>query len=337
VVIRETDSGSATRRGFIGGIAAASAVRVLAGPLAAAEAAAAKPCTPTPPGVRTGALAVAPDRRTVWTADSAATTITRHSGKALARGRSIDVGGAPLSIAISPDGRTALVTTAHYDRPGLTIVDLLTGEADRVDVGPEPYAVAFAPNGRSAYVTGGGRDGTLTRVDPGTGRVHAPIAIGHHPRGLAVHPDGKRALVALNGDSALAFVSLTRRSVRRIPTRGFPYLVAISPGGTRALVTHNGFGDRAVTPVDLVTRKAGRPASVGADPAGVAFTASGRSALVAAPGSRAVMLVDGRTARRRKTVAQPGRPRSLAVAGSRVIVADGATGQLTAIRLGAGR
>jgi DNA-binding beta-propeller fold protein YncE len=320
------------RRGFIGGAIAAGAAHVLVNP--AASAAAAKPCTPTPPGFRTGALAVTPDRRTVWTADSAARTITAHTGRALTRGRSIDVGGAPNAIAISPDGTLALVTTAFYDHPGLAIVDLVTGEVDRVDVGAEPYAVAFTPDGRHAYVTGGGKEGTLTRVDPKAGRVHAPIALGHTPRGLAIHPDGKRALVALSGASALAYVKLATRSVRRIATPAFPSQLAISPDGTKALVTHSGFGDRQITPIDLEHRKAGKPATVGADLAGVAYTRSGRQALVAGMGARAVFLVDGRSGRRRKTVKQAGTPRAVAFAGTRAIVADGATGFLTAIRTG---
>src|SRR5437879_2419280 len=33
--------------------------------------------------------------------------------------RLVDVGGQPLHIAVSPDGRTAAVTTAWWDAPGL--------------------------------------------------------------------------------------------------------------------------------------------------------------------------------------------------------------------------
>jgi DNA-binding beta-propeller fold protein YncE len=327
-----------TRRSFLGGVAAAGAAHTFAGPLVTASATAnEKPCTPAPPGIRTAAIAVTPDRRTVWTADTGATTITAHRIRDLVRRRSIDVGGTPLGIAISSDGDLALVTTA-YAHEGLAIVDLRTGQVDHVDVGPDPYAVAFAPNGRSAYVSGGGREGTLTRVDPRSGRVHAPVAVGEHPRGVALHPDGKRALVALNGDAAIAVLSLARgRVLRRIATRPFPYLLAIAPDGRRALASHNGFGDRIVTPIDLVGRHARRPVTVGTDPAGVAFSDSGALALVAATGSRTVTLLDGRTWRRRRTVRPAGVPRSVAIAAGRAIVADGGTGRLTAIRLGVGR
>jgi DNA-binding beta-propeller fold protein YncE len=187
--------------------------------------------------------------------------------------------------------------------------------------------VAIAPNGRSAYVTGGGSDGILTRVDWRSGHVHAPIALGRHPRGIAVTRD--RALVALNGDAAVAIVTLKSRKVTRIATKAFPSAVALSPDGRRALVTHDGFEARSVTPVDMRRRRAGRAANVGHDPAGVAFTPSGRRALVAVAG--AVELVNGRTGRRVRTIKQRGAPRLVAMASGRAIVADGGTGRLTAI------
>jgi phospholipase C len=334
--LQEVGGGGATRRGFVAGLAAGGAASVIGGPLLARKALAAgtKPCAPTPPGIRTSAVAVAPGGRTVWTADAAATTITAHRRADLLRGRSIDVRGAPLGIAISPHGHEALVTTAFYDRPGLAIVDLLSGQVDHLDVGPEPCAVAYAAHGRSAYVSGGGRDGTLTRVEPRGGRVHRAVALGRHARGLALHPDGKHALVALNGDASVAVVSLKHgRVTRRIKTPPFPAQVAISPDGKHALVTHNGFHNRRVTPLDLVHWRARKPVTTGLDPAGVAFDAAGRVAVVANTGAGTVSVLDARTGRRRRRVKVGGAPRFVAVVGRRGIVADGHSGQLTSIRL----
>lgn len=333
------EPGPPTRRRFLGGVAAAAATPAFAGPLLAARAAErSTPCPPDAPGVRTGAIAVSPDRRTVWSADTGATTITAHRSRDLGRGRSIDVGGPPVSIALSPDGQVALVVTAFDDSAGLAIVHLPTGQVDRVDAGPEPYAVAFAPDGRSAYVVGGGAEGALTRFDTRHWNSDEPIALGRHPRGLALVRGGSRALVALNGDAALADVALARREVaRRIPTPPYPYLLAVSPDGTRALASHNGFRSAAVSPIDLARGRARPPVAVGADPAGVAFSESGAVAVVASTAAAAVTVLDARTWRARRVVRRAGAPRSVAVAGRRVIVADGANGRLSAIRLGAGR
>jgi DNA-binding beta-propeller fold protein YncE len=326
-----------TRRGFLSGAAAGGAVQLIARalPAGSALAAAGKPCEATGPGMRTAAIAVSPDGRTVWTADNAARTITAYRSSDLTPGRSIDVGGAPLSIAISPDGTRALVTTAFYDRPGLAIADLHNGQVERVDVGAEPHAVAFAPNGRTAYVAGGGKDGVLRRVDVRTGHVHAPIALGRYPRGLAIAPDGRHALVALNGDATVAVVALAKNRVaRRIKTPAFPSQLAISPNSERALVTHGGFGSRHATPLDLVKWHAGHAIRTGLDPCGVAFDRSGRVAMIANVGSGSVALVDPRTGRRRRTLKPGGAPRAVVAAGSRGFVVDGLTGRLTSIRLG---
>jgi DNA-binding beta-propeller fold protein YncE len=323
-----------TRRSFFGGAAAAGAAQLISGPLLADAKERPERCAPVSPGMRTGGLAVTADGRTIWSTDSASTTITAHRRSDLARGRSIDVGGAPLGIAISPRAGIALVTTAFYDRPGLAIVDLLSGHVERVDVGPEPYTVAFDRHGHSAYVVGGGRDGTLVRVHPRTGRVDDPVDLGKHPRGFALHPDGAHALVAINGAHHIAVVSLVKgKVVRRIETRPFPYLLAASPDARRALVTHNGFADDAATLLDLEHWHVRRTVRVGADPAGVAFSRAGRVAVVAASGARTVTLLDGRSGRRRRTLTNVGIAHSLVIAGGRAIVADGLNGDLKAIRL----
>jgi DNA-binding beta-propeller fold protein YncE len=326
-----------TRRSFIGAAAATGVTGALAGPLAGSLFGARpdRRCAPTPPGIPTDAIAAAPDGRLIWTTDARATTISAHRARDLARRRSIDVGGAPTGIAISPDGQVALVTTAFYDHPGLAVVDLHTGSVDRLDTGPEPHAVAFAPDGRGAWVAGGGRDGTLVRVEPLPGRVHAPLALGAHPRGLAILPDGKHALVALRGDAAVALVSLGRSGrVRPIRTAPFPHELAVSPDGKRAVVTHSGFGDRTVSIVDLDERRVVRRLVVGPDPGGVAYSRTGAHTLVACTGGGFVAVLDDR-GRRRRRVAVGGAPRSITVAGTSGIVADKLSGSLVRIRVGA--
>ena len=329
--------GQVTRRKFVGGFAAGGLGGAIGGRLLTADAVAGgvKPCAPTPPGIRTAAIAVSPSGRTIWTADAAATTITAHRARDLKRGRSIDVGGAPIDIAVSPDGTQALVVSAFYDRPGLALVDLRSGEITRFDVGPEPRTVVWGRGGRSAYVAGGGANGTLTKLEPASGRIYSPIAVGAHPRGLALMPGGRRALVALNGDAAIAVVDLRRRVVaRRIATRPFPYRVAVARDAKRARVTHNGFDSRAVSQLDLEHWRASGSVTTGRDPAGVAIDRSGTVAVVANTGAGTISVLDARSLRRRRRVRTNGTPQCVAIAGRRAYVADGQSGALTAIRLG---
>ncbi len=328
-----------TRRGMIGGAAVAGAATVVVGAPAlvrAADRAATTPCEPTDPGTATGPIAASLSGRTVWSTEPHTRTITAHDVRTLATGRSIAVGGAPVDLALTRDGRTAVVTTAHYDRPGLAIVTLQDGHVERVDVGPEPGAVVLTRSGRRAYVAGGRARGTVTRVDLPSGRISAPIVVGGDPRGLALSPDGKRAYVALNTDAQVAVVDLARKKVlARITTAAFPAQLALSPDGTRLLVTHNGFRARAVSLIDTHARKVIHRTRVGTDPAGVAFSRSGAAAIVT--GNGWVALLDGRTGRRKKLKARPGSTlRGVAVAGRSGVVADARTGRLVKVSLGVG-
>ena len=334
--INDNVSSSSSRRGFLGGVAVGGLTHSLIGaPLASSAKRGVERCVPAAPGVPTADIAISPAGRTIWSADAASSTISAHRRRDMARTRSIDVGGAPLALAISPDGRLAAVTTASYDRPGLTIVDLRSGEIARIDVGPEPRAVAFAPDGRSVYVTGGGGEGTLTRVGVEAGRITGTIKVGKHPRGLAVMARGGQALVALNGEAAVALVApATRRIERKISTKAYPREVAVSPDGSRALVTHSGFGERAVTAIDLGGRHAGRSISVGADPTAVAFSRTGSLALATARGTGTAAVLNGQTGRRLRTVKLGGSPGAVAFAGKTAIVADADSGRLRSIRLG---
>lgn len=326
-----------TRRSLVLGAATGAAGWAASGPLLAGVARAADPtpCAPTPPGLWTSAIAATPGGRTVWTADTGATTITRHRTRDLSRLRSIDVGAAPVALAIAPDGRHALVLTAAHDRPGLVVVDLRGGAVDRLDVGAAPQAVAYTADGRHAWVAG---EEGLVRVTPATGAVGAPIALGGRARGLALHPDGRRALVALHTSSAVAVVALrSRRVTARIAAPAFPSQVAISPRGHRALLTHSGYGARGVTLLDLEQGRALRTLRTGADPTGVAYDRTGAVAIVANAGAGTVSVLDLRTGRHRRRARPGGAPRAVVVAGRRGIAVDGVTGGLTSLPLTKGR
>jgi DNA-binding beta-propeller fold protein YncE len=325
-----------TRRGFVAGAAAGAAAQILApwGADAALAAGPPKRCAGRAPGVRRSAIAVSHDGRTLWTADTGADTISSYGTHGLARHRTIEVGDAPVGIALTRDGRQALVTTGFYEQPGLALVDLRARKVTRrVDVGATPETVAIAPGGRFAYVVAGDAHGRLTRVDLRAGAAAGAIDLGQHPRGLAFTADGRHALVALNGEAHVAVVSLrTFAVVRRIATQPFPFLVAAAPRGDHAFVSHNGFGADRLSHLDVGAGTAHTAMRTGADPAGVAFARSG-ALLVASRGAGTITSFDPGSGRRRRRVRTGGRPRALAAHGRRVFAADEETGQLWAVRI----
>lgn len=329
--------GGATRRGFVGGLAVAGATAVLPGAMGPDAASAAPlPCAPRPPALRRTSIVLAPDGSTVWTNDLGATTITGFRTRDLVAVASIDVGAPPQALALSPDGREALVATGLYRHAELVVVDLARRAVVRRIGVPGPAGeVAYDADGRRAHVVGGLRNGLLITVDPRAGRVLRRIRIGRVPRGLALAGDGESAVVALNGDGAVAVVPLHAAApVRRIATAPFPYLVAMAPGDRRAYVTHNGFGDRRVTAVDLRHGRVARAFAVGPEPAGLAV--AGSSVVVAERGAGGISVVDARTGRRQLT-ATGGRPRALALRGRRAFAVDEQTGAVSSVRLRGGR
>jgi len=326
-VMGATDhAGGTSRRGFLSAaIAAGATTQFVPFAAAAAASAPAKQCAGRPPGVRRSALAVAPDGRSLWTADTGATTITRFGARNLLPQDSIDIGDAPKDLALAANGRIALVTTGFYKGPGLAVVDLRARRVlKRVDLGAQTGAVAVAAD--AAYVVAGEE---LLRIDPHSGRVEARTVVGRDPRGLALTADGDHALVALNADAAVAMVELrTHRVVRRIATAPNPYLVAAAPQGRLAAVTHNSYG---ATSVSVLHAGGGarvlRTLSAGADPAGAAF-AGNRTIAIADRGEGVVRAIDVESGRGRTLVATGAYPRAIATHGRSVFAADEQTGQL---------
>lgn len=318
----------ATRRGFLAGAAASAVVPAAAG--------AASP--PSPPGslqarqeiVRRGrAIAVSPDgRRVVVAHDQRRTVAISSPGRPGAR--LVDVGGQPLDVATSPDGRLAAVTTAFWDEPGVAIVDLRSATLlRRVEAGPAPTGVAFA--GGRLVVTGGEQEGTVHVLDAERFAVLATTHVGAVPRGVAAEADGDGAWVAVCGLDQIVRVDLRTGRIRRtIETPGLPDRVALSGDSRRLLVAHGGVHADRVSEVDLATRRL-RSHRAGRLPSGVAWTRrGGRVAALGGAGEIVVLRARGGEPRRH---AVGGAPRGLAVAGNRAWTVDALTGAVRSVRL----
>ena len=133
----------------------------------------------------------------------------------------------PGDLALSPDGRWALVVNATSHTASL--VDLEEGRvAAEVAVGTRPHSVAWA--GTTAVVTNFlSDDVTVLSVTPPKLDVLATIPVGDEPRGVAF--SGERALVLLSGEDALVEVDLQARKVgRRMGVGDEPWHLAVAGG-----------------------------------------------------------------------------------------------------------
>ena len=318
---------SATRRGFLAGALAGATVPGIA--LAERRPLVGPPLARQETVLRGRAIAVAPSGRRLVVAHEARRTVA-VSVPGRGRSRNVDVGGQPLEVAISPDGRLAAVTTAFWDEPGLAIVDLVAGALrTRVAVGPAPHGVAFSSDGGRLVVSGGEQEGTVHVLDTSAFAIVAEAPIGTVPRGVATTPGGDAAWIALNGLDRVLRVDLTTGRVRRtLRTPRLPERVAVSPDGRRLLVAHGGVGAEHVSEIEIASRRLTRHRA-GRRPSGVAWTRRNRR-VVALGGAAEVVVLAG--ARRRLERRVGVAPRGLAVAGDRAWTVSALTGEVSQVR-----
>jgi len=129
----------------------------------------------------------------------------------------------PSDLALSPDGRWALVANAAAGSASL--VDLEEGRvAAEVAVGSRPHSVAWA--GTTAVVTNFlSDDVTILSVAPPRLETVATIPVGDEPRGVAIA--GDRAFVVVSGEDAVVELDLkTRKLGRRAPAGHEPWHLA---------------------------------------------------------------------------------------------------------------
>jgi YVTN family beta-propeller protein len=195
--------------------------------------------------------------------------------------------GNPKGLAVTPDGRSVLVTS-EFDST-VTLFDVAGGGAPRLVTSallpgglpaPAPvsylYAVAVSPDSAFAYVTAQGTgivyavDLALLRASGAAGALPVPapapaVALPvpglDHPTGLAVSPDGTTLAVTGSNSDNVAFLPLAQ---------GVPHL-----------------------PATLVaTSAADHQGTKGAVANAVAWSRDGRRAYVALAGDNAVAVVD---------------------------------------------
>ena len=184
--------------------------------------------------------------------------------------------GPPSNVAITPDGKVALVTNAikldrdseegHSPDTLIQVVDL-TSRPPRIvgttEAGRQPSGLSIAPDGRWALVANRA-DGTVTVLSIEGTDVEpiqtVKIASGEDQvSDVAISPDGKLALVSVSEGHYLSVLKLDDGKVeltdRKLSVCGKPYRTVITSDGKFGLTAGSGMGapDRdALTVVDLM-------------------------------------------------------------------------------------
>jgi YVTN family beta-propeller protein len=211
--------------------------------------------------------------------------------------KQIDVGEAPASIAVTPDGRYAYVANALGG--SVSVIDLSTMKTvgEPIGVGNTPFGIAITPDGRLAFVTDRGSE-SVSVIDTERREVVGAIPVGTGPTGVAVAPDGRFAYVTLRDDDAVEAIDTGTLEVvgKAIGVGDEPAGVEFSPDGKAAYVADQA-GDE-VSAIDTATARV-TPIQLkgGEGPRGVVVAPHGEKAFVVNLASQSVFVIDTATAR----------------------------------------
>ena len=187
----------------------------------------------------------------------------------------------PVAVAITPDGKRALVVKSGANRVGLLDIDGQKVSYAQVDgknydmaTGLNPLNVQITPDGKLAIVNniGGGQDGQVDTVgvidlEANPPRVIDQVVVGDGPEGLAVSPaGGYAASLILNGTggtpktafyrhdkSYVALLKIDGKTVRKVAQAdvgGLAEGIAFSPDGRYLYVGNFVDGDIDILRVD---------------------------------------------------------------------------------------
>jgi YVTN family beta-propeller protein len=262
-------------------------------------------------GVSPAAMAVSPDRKSIYIANTGSDTVSvlHTADNAVAKTIALPRGSRPIGLAVSPNGRWLYAADGGTNR--VSVLDTGSNRVvTSVRVGTQPLGVAVAPDGKTVYAANSG-SGDVSVIDARTNRVVRTIPTGRFPSGVAVTPDGASVYVT-NELSGVTVINAGEGTVRARLRSASPFSVTMSPEGDRAYVT--GLGPGTLTAIDTGTDRVRSTVSVGSygtDPFNVLATRD--AVYVTNQGTSTLSIIDPRTLKATATVATGNSPYGVAV------------------------
>jgi YVTN family beta-propeller protein len=237
------------------------------------------------------------------------TAVTPNGWKVTPAGTQVQVGGRPYGMALSPDGKTLLVSNDHQGTQSLMALDTQTKAVRQTLPYSSPQAlylgVVYAPDGKHAYASAGGNDKIRVYSVAGDGTLSEQPSIalpsGSYPGGLAISADGQTLYVANNLANSVSLIDTATGTVKTTTAVGKnPYTVALSKDGKTAYLTN--WGESTVSLIDASSGAAKGQIAVGTHPNAVAVNPVSGDLYVANGDGDTVSIVDPGTNTVRQTV-----------------------------------
>ncbi|OAT82341.1 bifunctional YncE family protein/alkaline phosphatase family protein [Desulfotomaculum copahuensis] len=272
-------------------------------------------------------------------------------------GEQVKLGDRPYGMAISPDGKTILVSNDGQSTQSLMVVDRATGKVVQSIEYKKPEAlyigVVFSPDGKKAYASAGNNNKIRIYDVQGqqlteSGSIVFPATddqgkkVNYFPAGLTISPDGQTLYVANNLNDSMSIINVKERKViKTVPVGHNPYTVTLAKDGKMAYVSN--WGGNTLSVVNATYGTAAGTITVGTHPSAMAIN-PGRSELyVANSDSDTISIIDTATNQVIRTIdlspypgAQEGSsPNALAVSpdGNTLYVANAGNNDIVVIRL----
>jgi PGF-pre-PGF domain-containing protein len=260
----------------------------------------------------------------------------------------VNVGGYPSGVAVSPDGKKVFV--ANYLSNTVSVITTTTNTVTaNVDVGGSSSEVVVTPDGKKVYVTSRGNN-TVSVIDTANDTAIATVPVGNGPTRVAVSPDGTKVYVINEYSHTVSFIDTATNTVIATVNVEEPCGITVSPDGTKVYVANFNSGnvsvidtatntvtatvnagrflreiavspdgskvyvtnylerDYIVTVIDTATNTVTATVNVGNSARGIAFNPSGTKAFVTNPDCGMVSIIDTATNRVTSTVNIGGSP-----------------------------
>lgn len=184
----------------------------------------------------------------------------------------------------------------------LLLVDVNAGKVEREYVTGQGGSHMLSLNLRAnRLVSSNMGGGSVTIFDFKSGTKLDTVTTGRECEGVGISPDGKSIWAGNRAEDTISVIDMaTRKVVKKIESKGFPYRVQFTPDGKWALIPHAMSGELVVCDVEKMA--VARRIKVGAmgvkvpvpnpSPAGVWPYADSRFALVTLRNDNSVVLVD---------------------------------------------
>ena len=233
------------------------------------------------------------------------TAVTPVGFKVTPAGTQTPLGDLPLTTALSPDGKTMLVSNDGQGTQSLQVVDTATSKVVQTLEYATPKALfvglAFSPDGTKAYAGGGGQQvvhaydvqgGRLTETTPYALPKTNPAgqSVNMFPGGLDTTDDGSRLVVADHLADAVSVIDTTTRTAQTVAVGHTPYTAVVH--GSTAYVSNQGAGTVSVLDLSSATPVVTRTIGVGTHPNAEVLSADGSRLFVANGDSDDVSVVD---------------------------------------------